>query len=83
MLDIRAFHQLSEFAGRAAVMELIETDGHSGRLRFDAYSADPLHYLRVREAVNQQITAIARYPQPTCVPGVSACSPRACRVRGH
>lgn len=60
MFDLRAFHQLSEYAGRAAVMELIDTDGYSGGLQFDAYSADPLHYLQVREKVNQQIAAIRR-----------------------
>ena len=58
MFDVRAFHQLSELAGRAAVMKLIDTDGHGGRLRFDAYSADPIHYLRVRQAVNRQIAAM-------------------------
>ncbi len=59
MFDVRAFHQLSELVGREAVMELIDTDGRRGRLRFDAYSADPLHYLRVRQTVNQQISAIS------------------------
>ena len=39
-------------------MKLIDTDGHGGRIRFDAYSADPIHYLRVRQAVNRQIAAM-------------------------
>src|SRR5262249_17315617 len=41
MFDLRAFHRLSEVSGRAAVMKLIDTDGHGGPLRFDAFSADP------------------------------------------
>jgi hypothetical protein len=60
MFDLRAFHQLSDDAGRAAVMELIDTDGQDGGLHFDAYSADPFHYLQVREKVNQQIAAMRR-----------------------
>ncbi|MET3804135.1 hypothetical protein ABIB25_001121 [Nakamurella sp. UYEF19] len=58
MFDMRAFDRLAELAGRAAVLQQIDTDGRGGRLSFDRYSADPLHYLGVRENVNRQITAL-------------------------
>lgn len=60
MFDLRAMHRLSELEGRAVVMELIDTDGRGGHLRFDAYRTDPLHYLRVRRAINQRLAAFRR-----------------------
>jgi hypothetical protein len=60
MFDLRAFHRLAELSGRAAVMNLIDTDGHGGRLRFDAFSVDPVHYLGARNEVNRRIATLAR-----------------------
>lgn len=60
MFDLRAFHRLSELSGRDAVLELIDTDGRGGRLRFDAFSSDPQHYLGVRQEINRRIVAAAR-----------------------
>jgi len=59
MFDLRAMRRLSELAGKSAVMELIDTDGRGGRLQFDSYSSDPLHYLRVRAAINQRLAELA------------------------
>jgi hypothetical protein len=60
MFDLRAFRLLSELSGRAEVMKLIDTDGHGGRLRFDAFSTDPNHYLRSRQDVNRQIATLVQ-----------------------
>lgn len=59
MFDLRAMSQLSGLIGKAAVMELIDTDGRGGRLQFDAYNTDPLHYLRVRATINKRLATLA------------------------
>ncbi len=57
MADHRAFQLLAALAGRDAVMALIDTNGDGGALEMDSFSYDPLHYRRVRDAVNSAIEA--------------------------
>ncbi|MDN5727035.1 MAG: DUF4091 domain-containing protein, partial [Propionibacteriales bacterium] len=54
MADVRALHLLADLIGRAGAIELINPDG---ALTFDAYPHDPVHYLRIRAAVNSAIAA--------------------------
>jgi hypothetical protein len=55
MYDLRAFSWLAALDGKETVARLIDTDGHGGRLRFNAYSLDPMHYLDTRNSVNARI----------------------------
>ncbi|WP_243062558.1 DUF4091 domain-containing protein [Humibacter sp. RRB41] len=52
MADHRAMQALRDRDGIEAVLELIDPDGG---LRFDRFSVDPVHYLRVREAINARL----------------------------
>ncbi|GAB3608930.1 DUF4091 domain-containing protein [Humibacter ginsengiterrae] len=52
MADHRAMQALRERDGVEAVTELIDPDG---TLRFDRFTADPVHYLSVREAINTRL----------------------------
>jgi hypothetical protein len=53
--DYRAMQALREVAGRDAVLQLIDTDGGGGRLAFDRFSYEPVHYRRARAEINRRI----------------------------
>ncbi|WP_225437393.1 DUF4091 domain-containing protein [Arthrobacter sedimenti] len=55
MADHRAFTLLEELAGRAAVMDIIDSNGQGGPLAMDSFNYDPVHYLRSRQQVNEAI----------------------------
>ncbi|MDR5700483.1 DUF4091 domain-containing protein [Agromyces aerolatus] len=64
MNDLRAMAWLAELAGTSEVLTLIDTDGRGGRLGFDAFSYDPLHYLEVRHAINQRLAGLLAEGEP-------------------
>jgi hypothetical protein len=52
MSDHRAMQALRDRDGAEAVRDIIDPDG---TLRFDAFSIDPVHYLRAREEINSRL----------------------------
>lgn len=64
MNDMRAMAWLTELADKSRVMELIDTDGRGGRLAFDAFSGDALHYLDVRHEINRRLAEILDREEP-------------------
>lgn len=60
--DLRVMHRIAELVGRDAVMAAIDTDAGGGRLRFDAFSLDPEHYLAVREKLNGLLVSVLEHP---------------------
>lgn len=56
MADHRAMQAVRDREGFEAVMAVVDPDG---TLRFDRFSADPVHYLTARETLNQKLARSA------------------------